>query len=175
MVSGLTLECLAIEVLLKCLLQLESGAPSTRDGHSLVDLFARVSPNVQARIKQIFNSLEPPSSDPNAWGFDEVLNALNMAFVNWRYAYEWGMPRTTFDTRLAYSIQTAILELRPDWNYLTRFPVAPPAQFASTIVAAGLQAELHDHGGFWQVIVSTHPVEDGTAVRAIEGQPTGSA
>jgi hypothetical protein len=164
MVSGLMLECLAIEIFLKCLLQLESGGPSTRDGHSLVTLFARVSPNVQDRIKQIFNSLDPPSSDPdpNAWSFDEVLNALNLAFVNWRCAYEWGMGRTTFDTRLAYSIQTAILELRPDWSYLTQFAVSPSTVITSTVVAAALQAEVENQIGFWQVTVSTRPVHDGS-------------
>jgi hypothetical protein len=78
-------------------------------------------PGIVDRIKALFDAKEPPSSDVALWEFDKVLTSLNDAFVSWRYAHEYGMKQTTFDTRLAISIQEAVLEHMPAWRHLIQF------------------------------------------------------
>ncbi len=119
--SALVLECLSIELYLKCLVQVEQQLPTTPRGHGLIDLFKQLSQEKQDRIKVLFAAKEPPSSDVALWEFDEVLTSLNDAFVSWRYAHEYGMKQTTFDTRLAISIQEAALEQMPAWQHLIQF------------------------------------------------------
>jgi hypothetical protein len=119
--SALVLECLSIELYLKCLIQVEQQLPTTPRGHGLIDLFKQLSQERQDRIKVLFDAKEPPSSDVALWEFDKVLTSLNDAFVSWRYAHEYGMKQTTFDTRLAISIQEAALEQMPAWQHLIQF------------------------------------------------------
>jgi len=127
--SAFILECLSIEIFLKCLVQLESSSSTTRPGHSLAQLFAQLSPQTQSRIKQIYDSLGKPTDDPAMWNFDSVLRTLDRAFVTWRYPYEYGMGPTVFCTTLAFALQQVILELRPEWEPYTLFrkSSAPPA------------------------------------------------
>ena len=119
--SALVLECLSIELYLKCLIQVEQQLSMTPRGHGLIDLFDQLSQEKRDRIKALFDAKEPLSSDVALWEFDKVLTSLNDAFVSWRYANEYGMKQTTFDTRLAISIQEAILEYMPAWRNLIQF------------------------------------------------------
>jgi hypothetical protein len=119
--SAFVLECLSIELYLKCLIQVEKQLPTTPHGHDLFDLFEQLSQERRDRIKALFDAKEPPSSDVASWEFHKVLTSLNDAFVSWRYAHENGMKQTTFDTRLAISIQEAVLEHMPAWRHLIQF------------------------------------------------------
>lgn len=119
--SALVLECLSIELYLKCLMQVEKQLPTTPHGHGLNDLFEQLSEEKRDRIKALFDAKEPPSTDISQWEFDKVLTSLNDAFISWRYAHEYRMKQTTFDTRLAISIQEAILEHMPAWRHLIQF------------------------------------------------------
>lgn len=119
--SALVLECLSIELYLKCLIQVEKQLPTTPRGHGLFHLFEQLSQEKRDRIKALFNAKEPPSSDNSQWEFDKVLTSLNDVFVSWRYAHENEMKQTTFDTRLAISIQEVVLEHMPAWRHLIQF------------------------------------------------------
>jgi hypothetical protein len=123
--AGLILDLLAIEVFLKCLIQIETVSAATPQGHGLVDLFAQVSPKSQERIRQIYDSLEKPTNDPKMWEFDDVLGSLNKAFIQWRYAYEYSMGRTVYCTMLCEAIEKAILEIHPDLGQFRHIRVAP--------------------------------------------------
>lgn len=125
-ISAIVLECLSIELYLKCLIQVEQQLPTTPRGHGLIDLFKQLSQEKQGRIEALFDSKEPPSSEVAYWSFAKVLTSLNDAFVSWRYAHEYGMKQTTFDTRLAISIQEAVLEHIPTWRHLIEFKTILP-------------------------------------------------
>jgi len=65
--------------------------------------------------------------DPSYYGFDQVLERLSSSFEDWRYLYE----KTSYlnfscQFHLAISMQTAIINLRPDWKNIIDGIGEPP-------------------------------------------------
>jgi hypothetical protein len=124
----------AIELYLKCLLQLESGASLPPGGHPLVDLFSRVSSPRQAEIKRVYDENRPSLAQvelaffekfryPHALDFDRHLGVLSRAFERWRYYYELEMEGGLMvPGSISYAVQQVILQLRPEWASILNNP-----------------------------------------------------
>jgi len=120
----------AIELYLKCLIQLETGQ-LIKNEHDLHKLFAKLNEETQQEIETQFNSLQknPQYDLSNApeeikkaaasapKNLREALKVGGNAFVEWRYLYEstgYGNHFSLFP--LPTILQTAILKKKPEWG-----------------------------------------------------------
>jgi len=127
----------SVELYLKCLVWLETGAPRQR-GHSLVSLFGLIAPARQARVKHHYDAFIGPHRDrieatpapdfgPGSTEFGSALQVASDGFADWRYAYERNMVSgPNLAQYFAYAVRRSIIEVRPDWEqFLTGLSIPP--------------------------------------------------
>jgi hypothetical protein len=113
-----------LELYLKCLLTLERGSPPR--GHNLLQLFNKVRPANQARIRvyydnapeksrQLRQAMQAVTGLPS--DFDSDLKASQRAFELMRYHWEgtWELGTGWSAGDITESVRHVIFEIRPDW------------------------------------------------------------
>ncbi len=124
--AGLTNCMLALELYLKCLYVLESGKKIIRT-HSIKELYDSITPAAQSEIQTLFE--EAKRQNPtmqalasqfpdNEYSLDAVLELVNEAFIEWRYAFEKNAGSLYGHAELIFATRTYILERKPEWKLL---------------------------------------------------------
>lgn len=128
---SIVLSSFTSELLLKCILVLETGnAPAT---HDLSVLFRRVSPPVRQRIidewdKAILAQQEQIAFNEAFSGkciprdLPSALDMCGKAFEGMRYIYEDPMKTNFYIIGLARILMSAIWEIKPDWKNMQPAP-----------------------------------------------------
>jgi hypothetical protein len=120
----------ALELYLKILIGIQLGKPPQT--HSLVELFGRLNPPTQARVRQRFQAV-PRRPEMVAMlaaagapsDFDGMLKVSNDAFVRARYAYEnVNTPpgKGWMGNEIMEAVRQLILEAHPVWGTRTPAP-----------------------------------------------------
>ncbi|WP_160036294.1 hypothetical protein [Paenibacillus sp. An7] len=113
----------SIELYLKCLHYIRNK--EMKRLHNIIDLYNSLPEEDQAEIRSRYRSTK--SSDPNRKeflnrNFDDLLSALDRAFIEWRYIYEYSNHgRKTSDMyRLILAVRDHLLAIKPDLKNANR-------------------------------------------------------
>ncbi|MBD7967747.1 hypothetical protein [Paenibacillus gallinarum] len=107
----------SIELYLKCLNYIRNN--EIKRLHNIIDLYNSLPEEDQAAIRSRYRSTK--SSDPNRQefldrNFDDLLSAVDRAFTEWRYIYEYPNhgKKTSDMNRLILAVRDYLLAIRPD-------------------------------------------------------------
>lgn len=122
------------ELYLKCLIQLDTGSLTPPHGHILLDLFRKLLPATQDRVRHhydeigkwaVANNKAMPAGVEKS--FDLVLQTMSDVFVKFRYFFEEGHMAGTYSyTDLVYAIRRTVTERYPDWARMEAGLKVPP-------------------------------------------------
>jgi hypothetical protein len=119
------LSAFAAELMLKCLVHIETGQLPNKL-HLLHDLFLKLRPETQKRLedlwdcimverKEILDKIDATRGTPRPRDLRSNLLAGNDAFRQLRYVYEGGADFEFFLSDLPIILRQRILELKPEW------------------------------------------------------------
>jgi hypothetical protein len=119
------LSAFAAELMLKCLVHIETGQLPNKI-HLLHDLFLKLRPETQKRLeelwdrimverKQMLDKIDATLGTPRPRDLRSSLVAGNDAFRLLRYVYEGGSDFEFFLSDLPIILRQRILELNPEW------------------------------------------------------------